>query len=321
MKKMKYKSIILGVVFTFGLISCSQKKITNYRGKVKYQQISLAPKLAGRIEKIYVEEGQRVKKGDTLLKLFVPELKGKRMQAEGAVKAAKAQLQMAYNGATIEQVKQIDGKLEAAKSQLEFAEESLNRIKNMYKDSLIPPQKYDEVLMKYKMAQAQVKAIEAKKKEVAKGTRKEVIAQAKGQLERALGALNEMETAEKEQYIIAPTAFEIEDITLEKGELASPGYTLITGLNPDKIYFRFSIPESKIYKFKKGDILIIENPFTGKTMKGKVYFIKKLPGYADITSPSSSYKLTEAVYEIRIKPIEKTETKDWLNQATVLIKK
>ncbi len=317
---MKKIGKIISVFIVLGLSSCSNPKITSYRGKVKYESLSLAPKLGGRLEKLYVKEGDFVHKGDTLAKISIPELEAKRMQAQGAVKAATAQLQMAYNGATIEQVKQIDGKLEAAESQLEFMKETLARIKNMYKDSLVPKQKYDEVYMKYKMAESQVKAIKAKKKEVVKGTRKEIIAQAKGQFERAKGALKEVETAEKEQYLIAPVAFEIEDISLGIGELVTPGYALFSGLNPDKIYFRFSIPESKIYNFQKGKKIILVNPYTKKEIQGKIYFIKKLPSYADITSPASSYQLTESVYEMRVQPKEKLSSKDWVNQSTVLIK-
>ncbi len=311
---------LLLILSIINLISCSQKKITDYRGKVKYEQISVAPKLAGRIETINVKEGQTVKKGDTLAVLSIPELEGKRMQAEGALKAAKAQLQMAYNGATIEQVKQIDGKLEAAESQLEFVKESLQRMKNMYKDSLIPPQKYDEVLMKYKMAEAQVKAIKAKKKEITKGTRKEIIAQAQGQLQRARGALKEIETAEKERYILSPEDFLVEDISLKKAELATPGYTIFTGLIPGKMYFRFSIPESKIYRFKNGQKLQIKNPYTNNETEAKIVSIKQLPGYADITSPASSYQLTEPVYEIKLIPVKKLKPENWINQSTVLIK-
>ena len=311
---------VISFVLLISLSACSNHKITPFRGKIKYESVYVAPKIAGRLEKIYIKEGSLVKKGDTLAKISIPELEGKRMQAEGAVKAATAQLQMAYNGATIDQVNQIDGKLEAAESQLDFMKETLARMKNMYKDSLVPKQKYDEVYMKYKMAEAQVKAIKAKKKEVVKGTRKEVIAQAKGQLERAKGALKEVQTAEKEQYIIAPVSFSIEDITLGKGELVTPGYTLITGLNPEKIYFRFSIPESKIYQFKKGEELSIQNPYTNKEVKAKIYTIKQLPHYADITSPASAYQLTESMYEIRLRPLNDVEEKEWINQSTVLIK-
>ncbi len=320
MKDMK-KTISISLILILVLnTACNRQKITNLRGKVKLETIYLSSKIPGRVLKINVSEGQKVNKGDTLMVLDVPEIEAKYEQVQGAVKAAQAQLHMAYNGATIEQVKQIDGKLEAAQAQLNFAKESYQRIKNMYKDSLVPPQKFDEVKMKWQMAQAQVNALKAKQKEVLKGTRKEVIAQAKGQLERALGKLKEVETAMSEKYVTAPQDLNIETISLTEGELATPGYTLINGYLPQKIYFRFSIPESKIHQYKVNQLLTLVDPYTKKDIKGKIVAIKQLPGYANITAPSEAYQLTEPVYELKIIPEKPVNTGELYQNATILIK-
>ncbi len=319
MIKMKsIKLILLGLMILF-FGSCQNKKMTDHRGKIKFDKIHIAPKITGRVKEIRVKEGQTIQKGDTLLVLEVPELQAKKMQAMGAFQAAKAQLQMAYNGATIEQVKQIDGKLEAAQSQLDFAKESYERIKNMYTDSLVPSQKYDEVRMKYRMAQAQVNAIKAKKKEVLKGTRKEVIAQAKGQLKRALGALEEIKTAENERYIVAPQDFRIDHISLQKGELATAGYTLINGTLYNSAYFRFSIPEHNIQHFKVDQIVELTNPFINEKLKAKVVEIKPLNHYADITAPATSYQLGETVYEMKLIPLDIHKTGNFKQNMTFLI--
>ncbi len=295
-------------------------KITDLRGKVKQETIYLSSKVPGRLAQIKIKEGQKVQKGDTLLVLDTPEVDAKYMQVQGAVQAAKAQLRMAYNGATLEQVKQIDGKLEAAQAQLAYAKASYQRLQNMAKDSLIPAQKLDEVKMKLNIAKAQVAAIKAKQKEVLKGTRKEVIEQAKGQLKRALGKLKEVESAMAEKYIIAPQDMQIETISLEKGELATPGYSLVSGYLPHKTYIRLTVPESKIHQFKINQTLELINPYTHKTFKGQIVAIKQLPRYADITAPSEAYQLTESVYEIKIIPINTTNTDSLYQNASILVK-
>ena len=204
------------------LFSCGREEITELKGKVKFETLSVTTKIAGRITEVYVVEGQQVKKGDTLAIIDMPEVQAKLSQVAGAIEAAEAQLLMAHNGATNEQIAQIDGKLDAAKAQLTFAKESFSRVGNMFKDSLVSSQKYDEVRMKLDMASAQVKAIQAKRKDVLNGTRREIILQAKGQLARANGMRQEVLVAKGEQYVIAPVAMSIETITLRKGELATP---------------------------------------------------------------------------------------------------
>lgn len=317
-----YKSILIGCFASIILFGCNRNtEITDLRGKVKFETLSVSSKLAGRIAEVYVTEGQKVKQGDTLALIDVPEIDAKLFQADGAVMAAQGQLSMANNGATTEQLEQIKSQVQASRAQLKFAEESLKRITAMYRDSLITAQKFEETQMNVDMARAQLSAMEAKEQEVVVGTRQELLAQAKGQLDRAQGAKNEVLIAADETYIIAPTDMSIETITLKPGELASPGYTLFNGYQTNTVYYRFTVSESKIYDYKIGQTLTVINPYTKEERLSKITAIKQLPRYADITSTSPLYKLDEAIYELKLVPenIEEEEQQFFIN-ATVLLK-
>ncbi|MGV8994443.1 MAG: HlyD family secretion protein [Flavobacterium sp.] len=315
-----YKTILLSSFSLLILNSCNSDKITENLGKVKFETISVSSKIGGRIQKIYVEEGQTVKKGDTLAMMNIPEVDAKMMQAEGAITAAKGQLDMAHNGATVEQISQIDGQLNSAKAQLEFAQESFNRLQNMYKDSLVSQQQFDEVRMKLNMAKAQVKGLTAKRNEITKGVRSEQVDQAKGQLDRAIGAKEEVLSAANEQYLIAPADMSIETISLEEGELLTPGYALFNGYKTNSIYFRFTIPESKIYDYEVGKQLLVVNPYTKEETRAKIVAIKQLAQYADITSTSPLYKLSESIYELKVVPVADISQQKFYTNATVLLK-
>ncbi|WP_052353447.1 HlyD family secretion protein [Dyadobacter tibetensis] len=318
----KIQKTVLAASLATILVSCGNKdnRVTDLQGKVKFETISVTSKVTGRIAELYVVEGQKVKTGDTLAFLDVPEVGAKLLQADGALQAAQAQLEMAYNGATSDQVGQIDGQLEAAKAQLSFAEESFQRVGNMFKDSLIPAQKYDEAKMKLNMAKAQVSALQAKKKEVAGGTRKELIEQAKGQVSRARGARSEVTIAADEKYILAPADMSIETITLHKGELATPGYTLFNGYQTNTLYFRFTVSESKINAYKTGQDLVVVNPYTKQEVAAKVIAIKQLARYADVSTTSPTYGLTEAIYELKLLPLKPESTDNLYINSTVLLK-
>ncbi len=314
------KNIVLGAIAVTTFSSCgSDDTITSYRGKVKFETISISSKLGGRISKIYVEEGQQVKKGDTLAYIDIPEVNAKMAQAEGAIKSAQGQLDMASNGATTDQLNQINGQLNSAKAQLDFAKESYNRMNAMFKDSLISRQQFDEVRMKMNMAQAQVDALQAKRKEATSGARIEQLDQAKGQLDRAIGAKDEVLSAANEKYIIAPADMSVETISLTEGELLSPGYTLFNGYEKNSVYFRFTVPESKVYNFEVGKPLTLVNPYTKEEFNAKIVAIKQLAQYADITSTSPLYELSESIYELKVVPTSSTKQLFYLN-ATILIK-
>ena len=303
------------------LASCNnEQEITPYRGKVKYETISVSSKLAGRINKLYVTEGDEVQKGDTLAFLDIPEINAKMIQADGAMKAARGQLNMAHVGATEEQLIQIDGQLDAAKAELQFAGESYSRLDNMYRDSLVTRQQLDEVNMKLQMARAQVAALEARRGEAGKSVRIEQVDQAQGQLDRARGAREEVLVASGEMYLVAPADMTIETISLREGELLSPGYALFNGYKRNSLYFRFTVNESRIYDFKKGSELLMINPYTNDEITGRIATIKQLAKYAEITNTAPLYDLSESVYELKVIPTSNISENSFYSNATILLK-
>ena len=62
------KKIVIVTGFLLGLTACSNKaELSNVvQGKVERDEIAVVGKLAGRIDEILVQEGDFVKKGDTL---------------------------------------------------------------------------------------------------------------------------------------------------------------------------------------------------------------------------------------------------------------
>lgn len=315
---MKKATIIITILFFF--IGCEKpKKDDLIQGKIEKEQIAVVSKIPGKILKIFVKEGDIVQKGDTLAILDIPEVDAKKSQAEGAVISAKAQYKMAVKGATENQIKQLEAKKMGLKEQYEFAQKSIKRLTNMLKDSLISQQTYDETFAKYQGAQAQYNAVIAELDDAKKGARIEQQTMALGQQDRALGALQEVETADKERYIIAPQEMSIETITLNIGELALPGYTLFNGYIANSAYFRFTIPEKQLGKFKKGQEVTVHVPYKKEDVKGTITTIKQLGAYGNIATAYPDYEMQESLFEIKITPTGNNETKDLITKTTVTL--
>lgn len=309
----------LSMIF-FCVTSCSQKKLDNaFEGKIKRETIAFTTKVAGRILKIYVKEGVLVHRGDTLAMLSLPEVTAKVAQANGVVKAASAQHTMADNGATQNQLKQIQAKYNASSEQFSFAQKSFKRASAMYADSMLAPQAYDEAFAKYQSAKAQLDATTAELNEAKKGTRYETKEAALGQQQQAKGVLQEVEVAYSERYIIATNDMAIETITLHEGELASPGYAIFSGYIPSSTWFRFTVPESQIAQVKQGSKVTVKIPYNQGVFNGKILTIKQMPKYADITTAYPEYKMDEAVYEIKIVPEDIKKAEVLLYNATILL--
>jgi HlyD family secretion protein len=319
MKTYTLKTIAVASILS--LVACKNENPDQLtEGKTKKEIVSFAPKVTGRILKIYVEEGQTVKAGDTLAMLDVPEVSAKIAQAKGATAAAAAQAQMAKNGATADQLRQLKAKQKGLAEQFEFAQKSYKRASNMFKDSLMSPQSYDEIFAKYQGAKAQLDAVNAELHDVEIGTRIEKIEMALGQEDQARGALQEANVAYSERYIIATNDMEIETISLNVGELATAGYALFNGYIPNTTYFRFTIPESKISKYNKGMTVNMKSTYGNQEFSGKVVSIKQLTKYADITTAFPDYQPEDAVYEIKVIPTDRAKVNNILVNSSVTLK-
>ena len=314
------KKIITLMAIASVFISCEKTRNKGQiQGKIENEQIAVVSKIPGKIVQIFVKEGDLVKKGDTLAILDIPEVNAKINQAEGAVISAKAQYDMSVKGATDNQIKQLEAKKQGLKEQYEFAQKSIKRLSNMLKDSLVSQQTYDETFAKYQGAQSQYIAVQAELDDAKKGGRIEQQTMALGQQDKAFGALQEVETANKERYVIAPQDMSIETITLNVGELALPGYTLFNGYIANSTYFRFTIPESQLDKIKKGQEIIVSVPYKKKDIKGIVTTLKQLGAYGNISTAYPDFEMQESLFEIKIVPSNNTETKDLITKATVTL--
>lgn len=319
MKNYIVKSLFLVTLLSLG--ACKNETPQQLtEGKTKKEIVSFAPKVTGRILKIYVEEGQTVKAGDTLAMLDVPEVTAKIAQAKGATAAAAAQAQMAKNGATADQLRQLRAKQKGLAEQYQYAQKSFRRAQNMYKDSLLSPQNYDEAFAKLQGAKAQYEAVNAELRDVEIGTRLEKIEMAIGQENQARGVLQEANVAYSERYIIATNDMEIEIISLNVGELATAGYALFNGYIPNSTYFRFTIPESKISKYQKGMTVNMKSTYGNQEFSGKIVSIKQLTKYADITTAFPDYQPDDAVYEIKVIPTDRAKVNNILVNSSVTLK-
>lgn len=133
--------IVVIVIAVIVLSSLFRSKEHYWQGQAEAKQINVAPKIPGRIDKIVVQEGQSVKKGDLLLTIETPEINAKLEQANAAHNAAQAQLSKANAGARSQQIQGAYSLWQQAKAAADFAETSFNRVENMFKEQLVSAQK------------------------------------------------------------------------------------------------------------------------------------------------------------------------------------
>jgi HlyD family secretion protein len=82
-------NIVVLAVGVIGYLTLGKDDET-IQGQVEVTEYRVSSKVPSRILRLYVEEGQQVNAGDTLVRLDAPEVVAKMEQARGAVDAAQA---------------------------------------------------------------------------------------------------------------------------------------------------------------------------------------------------------------------------------------
>lgn len=230
--------------FYFG--NASDHSAETYSGIVEQTEYDLSFKIGGRVEALYVDVGDRVKKGQLLGKLENKELQAKVEQAKAALALAEANVAKAVqavdvtrknanagllqaraalneaqarynalvNGARLEERKQAEAKVEAAKTAYEKAKEMFERTQKLYEAGAVPETKVDEAEVEYKKAKAEYEVAVQQLALLEKGPRPEEIEAGKFQVEQARAVV------EKALAGLGQVGLQQADVKLAQAQLA-----------------------------------------------------------------------------------------------------
>lgn len=281
----------------------------NYKiGIVEIDEVDVASKIPGRIEELNVREGDFVSKGQILARLESKEIDAKVGQAKGVLEAAKSKLDMANKGARDEEKIATEKLFMQAKHQFEFASKTKERFDNLYKDSVISHQEYDEITFKYNAAKDQMEAAEAKYNMVMKGARNEEKSAAEGLYHQAENAYSEAMAYHSELQLISPIDGQISNKIADQGEIIASGYPVFTIINPKEYYIVLQIREDELSNIKIGEyfygtISALEN----KQIEFKVTYISPMADFATWKPTNQKGDFDLKTFEIHLKSDEPIE--------------
>lgn len=276
---------------------------TILQGQVEATEVKVATKLVGRVEKLLVQEGDKVVAGQQLLLLDSPEVHAKMEQAQAARSAALAQKNKADNGARIEQIQGAQNMWLKAQAGADLAAKTYERVLNLYNDGVVPMQKRDEAETQLKAAELTAKAAKANYEMAKKGARSEDIDAAGAMVLRADGAIAEVNAYLNETTLSAPIAGEVSNIIPAQGELVSPGFPVITLVDLTDAWVTFNIREDYLVKLHMGDEITVDIPALGKNdVKMKINYINPLGEYATWRATKSTGDFDMKTFEVRAIP-------------------
>ena len=300
---------LLGVVAIVALVGffALRKGPEIVQGQAEVTEYRISSKVPGRILTFCVKEGQTVQAGDTLAILEAPDVQAKLEQAKAAEAAAQAQNEKAQKGARHEQVQAAYEMWQKAQAGLSIAEKSYNRIRNLYEQGVMSAKKLDEITAQRDAARATEKAAKAQYDMTKNGAEREDKAAAAALVERAKGAVAEVESYIKETVLTAQSAGEVSEIFPKMGELVGTGAPIMNIAIMEDMWVTFNVREDLLQGLGMGSEFEAFVPALNRNIRLKVYYMKDLGSYAAWKATKTTGQFDLKTFEVRATPLEKTE--------------
>lgn len=277
------------------------------QGQAEVTEYRVSSKVPGRILEFRVKEGQTVHAGDTLAILEAPDVQAKLEQARAAEAAAQAQNEKALKGARQEQIQAAYEMWQKAQAGVTIAEKSYKRIKNLYDQGVVSAQKLDEITAQRDAALATEKAAKAQYTMAKNGAEREDKAAAAALVNRAKGAVAEVESYINETYLIAQKDGEVSEIFPKQGELVGTGAPIMNVAVMDDMWVTFNVREDLLQSLTVGTEFEAFVPALDKNIRLKVNYMKDLGTYAAWKATKTTGQFDLKTFEVRALPTNKVE--------------
>lgn len=283
----------------------SKPKAMVLQGTAEASEYRISGKVPGRIEELYVREGQQISKGDTVVFIDSPEVRAKLAQANAAKAAAQAQSSKAQAGARTEEITGAYNLWQSAIVQEDVMKKSLDRIQRLYDQKVVSAQKYDEVKAKYDAAVATSAAAKSKYDMAVAGARAEDKAAAAALVAQANGAVMEVESYLGELYLTSPVSGIVSAIFPKPGELVGTGSPVMTVVDLSDVWFSFNVREDMLQGMNIGSELTLSIPALGdKQIKANISYMAVRESYATWKATKESDGYDAKTFEVRAVPTE-----------------
>ncbi len=234
-------------------------------------QVEIFPKISGYLERIDVQLGDSVRKGQVIAQIDRTDYLQKLRETEARVALARAQLAEIEAGPRSEEIRQAEEAVRSARSRFEHARLQRERMEGLFKREVISKKEMDLSEMEYTVAEAQLASAQEHLKLLREGARQEVREATRARLGEMEALLAQDRIRLSYTEITAPFSGEISRKFVEAGALVSPSTPIVSLVQTETVKVVAHILEKDIPLLKPGmRARIRPESYPGKVFEGKV---------------------------------------------------
>ena len=303
--------LALGALVVLGVVQlkkfATEPREQFLQGQMEVRRVLVSGKIPGRVETLFVREGDYVVKDSLVAIISSPEIEAKKIQAEGALGAAKAQANKARNGARSEDIAALKAMADRAQDAATLAKNTYDRVQKLFDEGVLPLQKRDEAETQMKASQSAADAAKAQYDQAVAGARSEDKAAANALVMQARGATAEVDAYLEETKIRSPISGEVSLKLAEEGEVVGSGMPVVAVTDLDDAWAVFHLREDFLKNVSKGKRFTLFVPALDNNIEMEVSYIASVGDYATWRSSKESGGFDLKTFEVRLRPTQKVE--------------
>jgi len=288
--------------------------VTSDNAQVDAHITAIAPKVQAFVERVLVDDNQRVRAGDTLLVLDTRDLRLRVAQAEAdyasvlATVGAQGRAGQAESQLAMSQAQAAGAQASVASAEAAFrkASSDLERTRGLAAQRIVAAQQLDAAQAAYDAAQANLEAVRRQ----AAAMQSQVSASGAGvsiAAARLAGARSAVENARLNlsyAYITAPTDGIVARRSVEAGALVQVGQSLMSIVPDSAVWVTANLKETQLQKVQVGDAVTFDvDAYSGVTFHGRVESVSPATGarFALLPPDNATGNFTKVVQRVPVR--------------------
>jgi len=275
-------------------------------GTVEATEADLGFQVPGRIDSIFVAEGDKVPDGARLAVLGREELAAQAAAARAQLAAQRARLSELEHGFRSEEVGQARASLRSAEGRLDDALRDRQRTRNLFAGGAVSRQALDQAETGARVAEAERDRLAEQLRLLERGPRPEQIAAQRAVAAQAGALLRQAEAALGFAEITAPFSGILSRRHREPGEVVSAGTPVLALLNPDDRWIRIYVRQDLVGRLQLGAPAEIQiDAWPDRTYRGEVVFIADEAEFTP-RSVQTREERVRLVYRVKVRVVGDT---------------
>lgn len=270
------------------------------QGNVEVRQVNLGFKVAGRIKKLFVDEGATVVEGQKLAALDKVYFQDSLSQADAQRGQAAATLAKMEAGNRPEEIAQAEALVAEREANLANARVTLDRAEKLLKTAVGTQKTYDDAFASLRQTEAQLNSARQALHLMTIGFRKEDVDFARAQLAEKDAAVQVAERQLADADLVAPSTGVVLSRVREAGAIVNAGDTVFVLSLTSPVWVRSYVSEVELGRIKPGqEVELRSDTPTIPPLKGRIGFISTTAEFTPKTVETRELR-TALVYRIRI---------------------